>query len=266
MVGLAAALLLGLVGARPPVPARAGAVAGGLVGLLLVFASARRDRRLRAAVLLCQRLEQPDRREAAAVALRRLLDLADAERGRDLEGHARLLLVVVGPMTMAGLWDEAATRLATLAPESLAPHTRGLHAQALSTCHLQLGRLEDAASALAGAVRPVEDEETERWLRMTEALLLAVQGGIDEATALLETMPTPEDAALFASGRVVRAHVHACRGEDARAREELERLLSEAGPLALERVLRPVGPATDLARALLLGAAAEVPSEAGQSG
>ncbi len=85
-----------------------------------------------------------------------------------------------------------------------------------------------------------------------EALLLAIQGNADEALARCDAVDFTGDAgALAASYGIVRAHALACMGEEENAKATLREVVEVAGKPALQRAIRPVGPATDIARAML---------------
>jgi hypothetical protein len=97
-----------------------------------------------------------------------------------------------------------------------------------------------------------DDALTARWLEITRALLFAIEGSTEKAMRIVGTEDdTGDEDAFRAMHAIVRAHVHACLGDDDAAREDLVHARALAGVVALTRAIRPVGPATDLARALL---------------
>ncbi|MAQ17881.1 MAG: hypothetical protein CMN30_24175, partial [Sandaracinus sp.] len=121
--------------------------------------------------------------------------------------------------------------------------------QARSMAQIARGDLEAATESLTRIERPAEPA-VERWLRASEALLHAVQGGADQALTIANE-ERDADAALGASYDIVRAHALASKGDDEGAKAALRRVERVAGAPGLQRAIRPVGPATDLARALL---------------
>jgi predicted RNA polymerase sigma factor len=134
----------------------------------------------------------------------------------------------------------------------LSPSLHAKHAQVLATVCLELGELERAEAVLRDARDSEDDPLTTRWLRITRALLFAVQGGTESAIALVgEEDDDEDDPAFRASNEIVRAHVHACLGRENEARHALEQARELAGVTALTRAIRPVGPATELARLML---------------
>ena len=253
LAGLLIQLGMGVSGSDPTLAARVGAGVGAAIALIFTFAASQRSRTLRATLHLCRFLSNPARREPVFVALCRVLDGAQPTASEPPDAYAELLLMATGPMTIAGYWEPTFERLLALDVASLTPRTVALRAQALATCALQLGRLEAAQDALDTVTSEVEHVGTRRWLEVTRALLLVILGNVEEALERLDAEAASEDAALAASHRVVRAHAAACSGRDEEARLELERLRVEAGPLSLERALMPVGPATEIARAVLVG-------------
>lgn len=228
-------------------PAHVAAAIGAGVGGLLAMLSARRSRHQRGIALLAWRLTRPD----SSLEAQRLLDAKlDALRQRlSPHAYADVALFASVPLTAVGAWDAAGKHLESIALDAVAPPTRDRARQALATVYLQRGELERAQAAIDAVERPAA-EAVERWLGAMEALLLAVQGGADEALARARAAAAT-DGALAATYDIVRAHAHACRGETEEATEALERVRSVGGEYALERAIRPVGPATDLARAML---------------
>ena len=88
----------------------AGLIGGG-VGLLLLLGSARRLREVRGLSILCQRLQEEDAQPTATAALARLLRRV---RRKDEQRYIALVLMATGPLTQAGMWDEARERLRSL--------------------------------------------------------------------------------------------------------------------------------------------------------
>ncbi|MCB9614856.1 MAG: hypothetical protein H6721_33640 [Sandaracinus sp.] len=243
-----------LVALPPPIAA---AVGGG-VTLLLSSLSARRNRHLRALALVAYRLGQADARDEARVAL--LEKLAKLRRSVPPKEHAEYALFAALPLSAVELWADARTVLETIAMNALAPEGRARALQALATVRLQASDLEGASEAFAAIARPAEPA-VERWVRAGEALLFAVQGAADEALALCPD-ENDADGALAATYDVVRAHAHASRDEEAEAVRALQRVKHVAGNPGLRRAIGPVGPATDLARAMLAPDVAATENEA----
>jgi hypothetical protein len=223
------------------------AATGALIGFGLLLSSARRMREVRGLSVLCQRLQEEDARQTASAALGRLLDRI--RRGSP-QRYAAMVLMATGPLTQAGLWSEARGRLQSLDDDTLPEPQSVLRNQALATCELQFDEVEAAQQAIERIRRPTE-ESIEVWLVAMEALLLAVRGESESALAQIGAQDTVDNPSLRASHRLVHAHIFAARGDEDAARAELEGLLDEAGAAGLERVLRPRGPASDLAKQVL---------------
>jgi hypothetical protein len=220
---------------------------GGALGFLLLWSSARRMRDVRGLSILCQRLQERDVTSTALSALNRLLDRVRRENPRR---YAALVLMCTGPLTQAGLWNEARSRLRGLDDETLTEPQSVLRNQALATCELQFDEIDAAERAIARIARPA-DESIEVWLVALEALLLALRGEPERALARLGTQQADDNPSLRASHRLVRAHIMASREDEEAAIAELELLRQEAGRRGLERVIRPRGPASALAERLL---------------
>ncbi len=221
-------------------------VAGG-VGLLLLLISARRFRAVRGLSILCQRLQEADARPIATAALDRLLARV---RRRDEPRYTALVLMATGPLTQAGMWEEARIRLQSLDDDTLTEAEGVLRNQALATCELQFDAVDAAKAAIDRIARPTEDS-IEVWLVAMEALLMAVRGQSEKALAHLGDQEVDDNPSLRASHRLVHAHVLAERGDEEAALDELRSLQREAGAAGLERVRLPRGPATPLAERLL---------------
>ncbi|MBX3251293.1 MAG: hypothetical protein KF901_29210 [Myxococcales bacterium] len=228
-------------------PTLVAAATGAACALVLAITSARRHRHLRGLTLLAYRLGQPDSRdEARAYLVARLAYLARRLPPRE---YAEYALFASLPLSAVEAWDDARVVLDAVDLDALEPNARSRALQARATLALQRGDLEAASEALAAIPRPAEPA-VERWVQAGEALLLAVQGAADEALARCHEA-TDADGALAATYDVVRAHALACRGEEDEAQKALRRVHAIAGDGGLRRAISPVGPATDLARALL---------------
>ncbi|HSN81372.1 MAG TPA: hypothetical protein VLS88_02235 [Polyangiales bacterium] len=219
----------------------------GVLGLLLLLSSARRMRDVRGLSVLCQRLQEEDVRPQAMQALGRLLDRVQRENP---QRYVALVLMATGPLTQAGMWDEARSRLRGLDDETLTQSQSVLRNQALATCELQFDDVDAAQRAIDRIARPTEGS-IEVWLVAMEALLMALRGDSERALAQLGTQETKDDPSLRASHRLVRAHILASRNDEEAAIVELEMLRQEAGRAGLERAIRPHGPASPLAEQLL---------------
>ena len=220
---------------------------GGLVALLLLFASARRLSDVRGLSILCQRLQEEDARPQAAAALDRLLK---RQRRREEQRYVALVLMATGPLTQAGMWAKAREQLQGLDEIALSEPQAVLRDQALATCELQFDEPEAAQRAIDRIRRPTEGS-IEVWLVAMEALLMAVRGESEKALAHLGGQNTDDNPSLRASHRLVHAHILAKRGRTEDALEELRLLQQEAGSTGLERVVLPRGPASPLAEQLL---------------
>ena len=225
----------------------AAGVFGGVVGLGLTWTSVRRMRDIRGLTVLCQRISEDDARDQALAALERLLDRTRSENS---QRYIALVLMATGPLTHAGMWETARDRLRDLGELPLTTAQSVLRNQALATCELQFDDLDAAEEAIQKIDRPTEPS-IEVWLVAIEALLMAVRGDSERALSHLGAQDTSDNASLRASHRLVHAHIYAARGDTTAATTELERLHEEAGSPGLERVIRPKGPATELAEEML---------------
>ena len=158
--------------------------------------------------------------------------------------------MAIGPLTHAGHWEEARARLRDLSEDELSPEQAMLRNQALATCELHFDDIDAADEAIRRIPRPA-DGAIEVWLVAMEALLLAVRGDAEGALQRLGAQDADDNPSLRASHRIVHAHVLAARKDEDGARRELEFLLEEAGRSGLDRVVRPRGPASDMAAQLL---------------
>jgi len=219
-----------------------------VAGFALLLSSARRSRHLRGLSILCQRLQEADARQSAAVALTRLLEKV---RRKDAGWHVALALMATGPLTQAGMWTEARELLLSLDDGAMSEPQAVLRNQALATCELQFGDV-DAAERAIGRIRRPTDSAVEVWLVAIEALLMAVRGQPEAALARLKRQNTDDNRSLRASHRLVHAHILAGTGQTQAALAELQSLQREAGREGLRRVLLPRGPASSLAEQLLL--------------
>ena len=224
----------------------AGAI-GLAVGGGLMLLSARRHRHLRGIMLLSWRLADPVMRAEAS---QRLVERMEAARKLPPNAYARLALLASGPLSAVERWDDVVRSLAWLDFERLAAVERARVAQAMATAQLALGDLEAATAWVTRVERPAAEAGVERWLGASEALLLAVQGNADEALRRANEAHSGDDA-LGASYAIVRAHALASKGDDEGAEAELRAVQAIAGRAGLARAVRPVGPATDIARAML---------------
>jgi len=223
----------------------AGAIGLGVGGSLMVL-SARRLRYLRGVMLLSWRLGSSATRDDAAA---RLMKRLAAARTLGVVRYASVALIAAGPLSAVERWADVLTALEGLGTSPLPKELAERVAQARATAQLAVGDLEGAAESLQSVDRPAE-EGIERWLRATEALLHAVQGGADHALAIANEA-SDADAALGASYDVVRAHALASKGDDEGAKAMLRKVEGVAGVAGLLRAVKPVGPATGIARAML---------------
>lgn len=217
-----------------------------VVGLSLLGTARRRE--ARALAILLPLIEHEDTREEARRALLALLDRARPGADGDASHHARLVLRSTPALVAAGLSSDARERLERLDPARLERHLVPARAQALASMRATDGDFEGAEALLAELDPTTVDVG---WWRATKALLHAVQGGLEQALELIgEDDADDVPPALRLRHVVVRAHVEACRGNTDAALAQLALLVALAGRPSLEWVMRPVGPATDLARAV----------------
>lgn len=226
----------------------AGAVTLGF-GLLVALASARRDRALRGLHVLTTQLGLPDRRDAAAARIDAHLERLAAGDARQ---HALLTLFAAGPLTRHALGAQARRQLARIPADVLGPPEWALRAQLLAMTFLHEGALEDAAEALDAAPYPTTPA-VDAWIDLTRALAQVVCGGVSGARALVAARQeqTLADPALAVQRDTIEAHALAAEGDDERARALLTEVAARAGVGGLALALRPIGPATDLARAVV---------------
>jgi hypothetical protein len=249
LAGAACWLVLKQAAADPRVTALTAAALAFAFGGLVALASARRERGLRGLHVLCAQLGLPDRRDDAAARI-------DARLERDHRGDARqyalLTLFAAGPLTRHGLVGIARKHLQQLSPDVLAPPEAALGAQLRAMSHLHEGALEAASEALATAPYPTTPA-VDAWIDLTRALADVVCGGVDSARPLLKARhdAAEADPALRLHRDTIEAHALAAEGDEAAARQVLRGLQERSGAGALALALRPVGPATDLARAEL---------------
>lgn len=240
-------LLLKQADADPRLTALTAAGLALVFGALVALSSARRDRGLRGLHVLCSQLGLPDRRDDAAARI-------DARLGRsaasDPRAHALFALFAAGPLTRHGLVSVARRHLDSIVSEQLAPPEAALRAQLRAMTYLHDGALEEASAALRDAPYPTTPS-VDAWIDVTRALADVVCGGVDSARALLDARreQAESDPALRVQRDTVEAHALAAEGDEEGARALLRGLLERSGAGALALALRPVGPATDLARA-----------------
>ena len=247
VAGSIARVVLGTMDLDTRAAEQTAALLGGAIGAALLLSSIRRMREIRGLTVLCQRLGEEDAREQALDALDRLFERV---KGHDAQRYIALVLMATGPLTQAGVWDVARDRLRSLGELTLTEPQSVLRNQALATCELQFDDLEAATRAVDAIQRPTEPS-IEVWLVAIEALIMAVRGDSERALGHIGAQDSSDNPSLRASHRLVHAHIYAARGDEAAAREELERLREEAGSAGLARVRRPTGPATPLAEQLL---------------
>lgn len=223
------------------------AALGAGVGGLLMMLSARRSRHFRGIALLAWRVTQETTRERAKIGLdAKLRHLAKTIPAPEYAELAQLASV---PLTAIGEWKMAGEHLGAIDVDSLHESERARARQGIATIKMQAGDLEGAQAAIDAIERPAE-ERVEEWLVALEALLAVVQGGADRALEMSREAPS-EEGALKATWDVVRAHAFASMGKEKRARAALDAVRNIAGDEGLQRAVRPVGPATDLAREML---------------
>ncbi len=251
VAGGVALLALEQADAPPATTSLAAALVALAFGTLLAVSRARRDRALRGLHILCAQLAMPFHREDAGGRVDQALTRALTRSPRE---HALLTLFAAGSLTRHG-FAEVARKHLLAADEALPePPQRALRQQLEAMAFLHEGKLEDAEARLNTAPSPTTPE-VDAWVDATKALCHVVSGGVEAALGLIESEASvalaAADPALFLQHQTVRAHALACQGEDDQASAALAELLARSGPAALSLALRPVGPATDLARALL---------------
>jgi len=220
-------------------------IVGICVGLPLMLLSARRMRYVRGATLLAMRLKDPVVHERAFELLQKRLDAA--KRALTPASYAQLMLLISAPVVSVGKREPMAARLRAVPLEPLPSSMRAQVLHARSTLDLQIGDYEHAQEALDDLPDDTPEELT-RWTQVTQALLWALQGNADDALDYVERAPSDEE--LLPALDLIQAHAYASMSRDEEAKAALGRL-KDRGPHALESALKPVGPATDLARALL---------------
>ncbi|MCA9578198.1 MAG: hypothetical protein H6726_01790 [Sandaracinaceae bacterium] len=215
-------------------------------GVTLALLAARRDRGLRGLHVLCAQLGLPDRRDDAAT---RIDERLTRDRGRDPRQHALLVLFAAGPLTRHGLVGLSRKHLAQADEAQLAPPEAALRAHLVAMSHLHDGALEAALEALDAAPYPTT-EAVDAWVDLTRALVHVLCGGVEQARALRSRRrdEAEADPALRLQADTVEAHALSAEGDDEGAKALVRAMLERSGAGALALLLRPVGPATDLAR------------------
>ncbi len=247
--GIGAALTTVVIGAFATlmVPAHIAASIAAAAGGALMLLGARRSRHLRGVALLAYRVTRESSREEGVRLLSRKLKrlaktLAPAK-------YAELALFASVPLTAVDEWEVAGEHLAAIDVTQLEGSLADRANQALATIRLEQSDFEGTQAIIDRVPRPA-DAAVELWLGAMEALLLALQGGADKALEYAAAAPE-DDVAIAAAYDIVRAHALASKGDQEGAKDALMSLCDRAGEEALERAVRPVGPATDLARAMI---------------
>ena len=254
-------------------PTTSGSLALGS-GLLSSLWLAQRNREKRGLVLSMLRLADPSTRyEAQRAVLRKLDSLvtrADRTEGEtERREHIRLVLLAAAPLVEMDMTIEVERLLSRLLSSGLSKIPRTLllpYAQILSTLRLKLNDIEGAGEILETPALPAYDaassDRTENvdenamfWLSATKALWHVVQGGSEQARALLDELDGADDPLRLASLAVVGAHIDACHGREEMARAQLSEALNLVGVAALREACAPVGPATPLARDMIASVA-----------
>lgn len=230
--GLAAGLL----------PAPVAGTVGFVLATLLALVAARRRRGARGLAVLALRLADPG---AARTARGLLLRRARRLGRRSAEAHLAEGLAIGLHLSAAGDAAQAEAVLTASADREGPAPLRAAVLLELAELRLRRSDFEGARDAL-NAAPPAADTRPRRAL--LEAHVAAVLGDVEGALAGERTAAIPQG--LAAAWCVVRAHALACRGDDAGARHALEEAQRRGGDGALQRALRPVGPATDLARTM----------------
>lgn len=249
LAGAVAHLVLAQAGMEPGATALAAGSVALVFGGLVALASARRDRALRGLHVLVTQLGLPDRRDGAAARIDARLEGLAASDPRQ---HGLLTLFAAGPLTRHALGATARRQLVRIPLTVLEPFEAALRAQLLAMTFLQEGAIEDATRALDEAPYPTTSG-VDAWLDLTRALTQVVCGGTESARALLVARhdEAEQDPALRIQRDTVLAHALASEDDEEGARALLTALVARSGAGALSLVLRPVGPATDLARAVV---------------
>lgn len=222
---------------------RIGASFAFVFATLLGASVATRRRHERAALRLIEILpssQSPAYVHAALV--ERLARLRASHRPEEPTCLAALEVAAVRAMRLSGLREPCERLASTISTEKLSPPLRDALLYDRALLRLREGDFEGA--------EPLLDDADQGPRRSLRALAHALQGGADQALALLDaSRPTEPEPRLLAG--VARGHALASMGREDETRELLRSLVAEHGVSAFTHLLRPVGPATDIARSLL---------------
>ncbi len=249
--------LFGLTGVSRTWVDVASAACGGFLALFFAYRSSSRDRERRGITLLAAEATRP---EADAASLARLEIRLAKLRAKNPAVHAGLALALSGPLALGGRHGAAHRMLGAIDPEGLSVPERAIRAQALATCALRLGKLEEAEAALDEVSALPEQQDLEAWVGLTRGFIAAIQGNVEAGLAAAKAARRTGDDSLRASAMVVEAHAEACRGRTSAAEKALDGLVELAGHDGLALAIQPVGPATELARARALAARESLPA------
>lgn len=236
-VGIPAASAAGVSFARAHV---LGACTGLVVAGALATLSTSRRRHERAALRLVELLPESHVPGRVHRALERRLAILRAARTH--RGLPALEVAAIRALRLAGLREPARALADRVDPSPLGPELREAWTYDRALLRIRDGAYEAAEALLEGAIAGP--------LLALRALVHSLQGGADQALAVLEHLGALEPEPRLLAG-IARGHALASMGKDDEAKKILGALVAEHGVGALAHALRPIGPATDLARALL---------------
>lgn len=172
----------------------------------------------------------------------RLADLDARCTGSEARRVRALEVAAVRAMRLSGLREPSLRLAESLANTELPEPLRDALLYDRALLRLRDGDYE-------GAVPLLDDAHAGPRLSL-RAFAHALQGGADQALELLDrALPVEPEPRLIAG--VARGHALAAMGRDDETRQVLQALVEEHGVSAFTHLLRPVGPATEHARALL---------------
>jgi hypothetical protein len=215
-----------------------------LLAIAIPIAASINHARLRQVAFMTRNVLDPVVRSGAVANLKAFLEKQKNPNVADQ--HARRAAWVIA---QAGLYEEAASILEDIDARKLATSFRAVHANDLCAYRLRSGDVAGAREALALAQRPAAAYE--QILTTKDALLYSLEGQPDAALAIVarfETKRLPATHAITLA--LARAHAHAARADEPRAREALldaARLVPDGW---IDRATKPHGPASALATAM----------------
>jgi hypothetical protein len=199
-------------------------------------------------------LQDPAPGDTTMAILEELLAHYRREGLRSEEGYRAYAMAAIrlaGDADEAGLYSSALRFVEEIDEARLDRNSCALRAASVAMYLLRSGDQAGARATLARIPRPAPRPVTERSLEAFDALLLALEGGAQEAEARARAALERKDGVRVPPmWKTVLAHALAGQGLRDEARNVLRELAASV-PRALERISRHQGPASPIADALL---------------